>query len=57
MWPILTLSQFLPLRATKSFLNYSVDKLEKSSPSYQASCALWQDSFPIILPELLQFLR
>lgn len=46
----------LPLRSTKSFLTYSVEKLEKNSPSYQASCLLWQDGFPVILPELLQFL-
>lgn len=46
----------MPLRATKSFLNYSVDKIEKTSPSYEASCILWQDSFPSILPQLLQFL-
>ncbi|EGZ69182.1 hypothetical protein NEUTE2DRAFT_94082 [Neurospora tetrasperma FGSC 2509] len=47
---------FLPLRSTKSFLTYSVEKLEKNSPAYQASCALWQDGFPTILPELLKFL-
>lgn len=48
--------QLMPLRATKSFLNYSVDKVDKSSPTYEASCILWQDSFPSILPQLLQFL-
>ncbi|KAF3763765.1 hypothetical protein M406DRAFT_65109 [Cryphonectria parasitica EP155] len=48
--------QMLPLRATKTFLNYSVDKLDKSTAPYQASCALWQDSFPVILPRLLEFL-
>ncbi|KAL0467793.1 nuclear import and export protein Msn5 [Neurospora intermedia] len=47
---------FLPLRSTKSFLTYSVEKLEKNSPAHQASCALWQDGFPTILPELLKFL-
>ncbi|KAK3384786.1 armadillo-type protein [Podospora didyma] len=46
----------LPLRMTKSFLTYSVEKLEKNSPPYEASCALWQDGFPLILPELLKFL-
>ena len=46
----------LPLRSTKSFLTYSVEKLDKKSASYQASCALWQDGLPLILPELLQFL-
>jgi len=47
----------LPLRMTKSFLTYSVEKLERNSPPYVASCALWQDGFPLILPELLKFLR
>ncbi|KAL2135694.1 hypothetical protein VTI74DRAFT_7375 [Chaetomium olivicolor] len=46
----------LPLRVTKSFLTYSVERLEKNSPAYQASCALWQDGFQLILPELLKFL-
>ncbi|KAK0724766.1 armadillo-type protein [Lasiosphaeris hirsuta] len=46
----------LPLRLTKSFLTYSVEKLEKDSPPYLASCTLWQDGFPLILPELLKFL-
>ncbi|KAK5653569.1 hypothetical protein OQA88_8831 [Cercophora sp. LCS_1] len=46
----------LPLRITKSFLTYSVEKLDKGSPPYMASCALWQDGFPLILPELLKFL-
>ncbi|KAB5542622.1 armadillo-type protein [Coniochaeta sp. 2T2.1] len=47
----------LPLRATKTFLTYSVEKIDKGSAPYQASCALWQDGFPLILPELLNFLR
>ena len=51
------LSQMLPLRLTKSFLTYSVEKLEKNSPPYMVSCTLWQDGFPLILPELLKFLR
>ncbi|KAI2622669.1 ARM repeat-containing protein [Hypomontagnella submonticulosa] len=46
----------LPLRPTKSFLTCSVDKVDKESDPYQVSCALWQDGFPIILPELLKFL-
>jgi exportin-5 len=46
----------LPLRLTKSFLTYSVEKVDKSTAAYQASCRLWQDSFPTILPELLRFL-
>ncbi|KAI1105441.1 ARM repeat-containing protein [Jackrogersella minutella] len=47
----------LPLRPTKSFLTCSVDKVDKDSGPYQVSCALWQDGFPIILPELLNFLN
>ncbi|KAK3305497.1 armadillo-type protein [Chaetomium strumarium] len=46
----------LPLRVTKSFLTYSVERIERNSPPYQASCTLWQDGFQIILPELLKFL-
>lgn len=46
----------LPLRPTKGFLNNSVEKIEKGSPPYQASVAIWQDAFPIILTELLRFL-
>jgi len=49
--------QMLPLRTTKSFLTYSVEKLEKDTVTYRASCDLWQDGFPLILPELLKFLR
>ncbi|KAK4216384.1 putative importin beta-related nuclear transport receptor, partial [Rhypophila decipiens] len=46
----------LPLRSTKSFLTYSVEKIEKNSAPYMASCTLWQDGFSTILPELLKFL-
>ncbi|KAK3301482.1 armadillo-type protein [Chaetomium fimeti] len=46
----------LPLRVTKSFLTYSVERIDKDSPAYQASCTLWQDGFQLILPELLKFL-
>ncbi|KAK4156421.1 armadillo-type protein [Chaetomidium leptoderma] len=46
----------LPLRVTKSFLTYSVERIEKGSAPYQASCTLWQDGFQLILPELLKFL-
>ncbi|KAL7620026.1 karyopherin [Parahypoxylon ruwenzoriense] len=47
----------LPLRPTKSFLTCSVDKIDKGTDAYQVSCALWQDGFPTILPELLNFLN
>ncbi|KAJ2896297.1 uncharacterized protein MKZ38_005699 [Zalerion maritima] len=46
----------LPLRSTKTFLTYSVEKIEKNSDKYEATVALWKDSFPVILRNLLQFL-
>ncbi|KAI0121639.1 armadillo-type protein [Xylariales sp. AK1849] len=46
----------LPLRPTKSLLTASVEKIDKNTVAYQTACDLWQDGFPIILPELLQFL-
>ncbi|KAF6810057.1 nuclear import and export protein [Colletotrichum musicola] len=48
--------KMLPLRPTKSFLSFSVEKLEKSSAPFQISYRLWNDTFPVILPDLLQFL-
>ncbi|KAK1971808.1 ARM repeat-containing protein [Colletotrichum sublineola] len=48
--------KMLPLRPTKSFLSFSVEKLEKSSNPFQISYRLWNNSFPVILPDLLQFL-
>lgn len=48
--------QSLPLRLTKSFLTCSVDKVDKGQGPFQVSSVLWQDCFPIILPELLNFL-
>lgn len=53
----LTSRQNLPLRLTKSFLTCSVDKIEKGQEPFQVSSILWQECFPIILPELLNFLR
>jgi exportin-5 len=49
--------QRLPLRTTKSFLSFSVERIDRSSPAFEASTALWQDSLTSILPLLLQFLR
>ncbi|KAI9147868.1 Armadillo-type fold domain containing [Paramyrothecium foliicola] len=48
--------KLLPLRPTKSFLAFSVERLDKSSPSFQASYALWQEGFSNILADLLEFL-
>ncbi|KAG5920720.1 hypothetical protein E4U42_006095 [Claviceps africana] len=47
----------LPLRPTKSFLAFSVERLSKSSPAFQASYALWQDRYSNILADLLEYLR
>ena len=47
----------LPLRPTKAFLAFSVERLEKSSEAFQASYALWQDGFSEILADLLEYLR
>ncbi|KAI0969130.1 armadillo-type protein [Xylaria arbuscula] len=47
----------IPLRLTKSFLSCSVDKVDKGQEPFEVSTILWQDYFPIILPELLNFLN
>ncbi|KKA28011.1 hypothetical protein TD95_004848 [Thielaviopsis punctulata] len=46
----------LPLRATKSFLAISVEKITKPSAAFDSSIALWRDNFQPILSALLQFL-
>lgn len=46
----------LPLRSTKTFLTASVERLDRHSDAFQASCVLWQDSVPLILERLLEFL-
>ncbi|CAM1503677.1 Fc.00g012680.m01.CDS01 [Cosmosporella sp. VM-42] len=48
--------KLLPLRSTKSFLAFSVERLDKTSAAFQASYALWQDGFSNILADLLEFL-
>ncbi|PHH68125.1 hypothetical protein CDD82_824 [Ophiocordyceps australis] len=49
--------QALPLRATKSFLAFSVERLDKTSPAFQVSYELWQDGFRNILADVLEYLR
>lgn len=49
--------QLLPLRPTKSFLAFSVERLTKTSESFEASGILWQDGFSSILVDLLELLR
>ena len=46
----------LPLRATKTILSVSVEKLEPGSRPYNMACALWQRNIPLILPNLLHFI-
>ncbi|KAF4955783.1 hypothetical protein FSARC_11763 [Fusarium sarcochroum] len=48
--------KLLPLRSTKSFLAFSVERLDKSSDAFKASYALWQEGFSNILADLLEFL-
>ncbi|KAH6606257.1 hypothetical protein Trco_005410 [Trichoderma cornu-damae] len=46
----------LPLRPMKTLLALSVDRVEKSSTAFQASCAIWEEGFPNILADLLRLL-
>lgn len=49
--------QALPIRLTKAFLAVSTEKLKRPSTTYNISCELWHDAIPMILPNLLKFLR
>ncbi|KAG6199705.1 hypothetical protein E4U50_007310 [Claviceps purpurea] len=49
--------KILPLRSTKTFLAFSVERVSKSSPAFQTSYALWQDGYSNILADLLKYLR
>ena len=46
----------LPLRATKTILGVSTERAEPGSTIYTMACELWQNSIPLILPNLLQFI-
>ncbi|KKA20307.1 Nuclear import and export protein Msn5 [Rasamsonia emersonii CBS 393.64] len=46
--------QLLPLRATKTLLAVSTEKLKRTEPAYELACGLWRDIIPTILPTLLQ---
>ncbi|KAL8779897.1 MAG: hypothetical protein Q9213_006719 [Squamulea squamosa] len=46
----------LPLRATKTFLSVSVEKLEPSSTAHQMAGRLWEKNIPMILPNLLHMI-
>jgi exportin-5 len=49
--------KLLPLRATKSLLMNSVERLDRSSPTFQVSQALWEEGLPSVLSDLLRILR
>jgi exportin-5 len=51
------LLQALPIRATKAFIAVSTEKLKRPSNAYNISCSLWHDAIPMILPNLLKFMR
>ncbi|KAF6219395.1 hypothetical protein HO133_005221 [Letharia lupina] len=46
----------LPLRATKTVMNISVERLEQGSQPYDMACRLWHKNIPLILPNLLKFI-
>ena len=46
----------LPLRATKTMMSVSVERLEDTSQAYQVACKLWHMHMPSIIPNLLQFI-
>lgn len=48
--------EYLPLRATKTILHVSLERVEPGSGVYEMACELWQNSMPLILPNLLQFI-
>lgn len=49
--------KLLPIRATKAFLAVSTEKLKPGTSPYDIACSLWHDTIPMILPNLLKFLR
>ena len=46
--------EHLPLRATKTMLTVSFEKMEPDSRPHEMACRLWQKSVPLILPNLIQ---
>ena len=46
----------LPLRATKTILSVSTEKVEPGSRTYAMACGLWQNNIALVLPNLLQFI-
>ena len=48
--------EYLPLRATKTLLGVSTERVEPDSRIYYMACDLWQGNIPRILPNLLLFI-
>ena len=46
----------LPMRATKTIMSVSVERLEEKSQAFAMACRLWHKNLPLILPNLLQFI-
>lgn len=46
----------LPLRATKTVMSVSVERLEQGSEPYDMACRLWHKNIPLILPNVLHFI-
>jgi len=46
----------LPLRATKTIMSVSVERLEETSQAFTMACELWHKNIPLVLPNLLNFI-
>ena len=46
----------LPLRATKTMMSVSVERLDDSSQAFKMACGLWHKNMPSIIPNLLHFI-
>jgi exportin-5 len=53
---ILERSQQLPLRLTKTLLAASTEKLRDGTAAYETAAALWAETIPVLLPNLLQLM-
>lgn len=49
-------SSIFPIRATRIFIQYSIEKLSHDSPEYQALLRLWKPRVTPIIPHVLQLL-
>jgi exportin-5 len=49
--------KLLPLRITKAILMNSVERLDRSSPTFQVSQVLWEDGIAPILSDVLKLVR